>query len=157
MKTCSVLNTQCGELSAGKNKLFQKTRAGSLSSSAKKRKLLTASFISHFPFCYPFSKQSKNLFENNLLLQCHLKCSFCVLCVCALSWVRLFVTAPHPPPQTVAHQAPLSLEFSRQECWRGLPFPSPRNLPYPGIEPMSPALAGGFFTTEPPGKSIIVS
>ena len=43
--------------------------------------------------------------------------------------------------------------FSRQEYWRGLPFPSPGDLPDPGIEPVSPALAGGFFTTESPGKS----
>ena len=42
--------------------------------------------------------------------------------------------------------------FSRQEFWSGLPFPSPGDLPDPGIEPVSPALAGGFFTTEPPGK-----
>ena len=56
---------------------------------------------------------------------------------------------------TVAHQAPLSMGFSRQEYWSGLPFPPPRDLPNPGIEsmfPVSPALAGGFFTTEPPGK-----
>ena len=59
-------------------------------------------------------------------------------------------------PWTVAHQAPLSLGFSRQEYWSGLPFPPPGDLPDPGIEaksPMSPALTGGFFTTEPPGKS----
>ena len=42
--------------------------------------------------------------------------------------------------------------FSRQEYWSGLPFPSPEDLPNPGIELASPALAGGFFTTEPPGK-----
>ena len=42
--------------------------------------------------------------------------------------------------------------FSRQEYWSGLPFPSPGDLPDPGTEPRSPALAGGFFTTEPPGK-----
>ena len=42
--------------------------------------------------------------------------------------------------------------LSRQEYWSGLPFPPPGDLPYPGVEPMSPALAGGFFTTEPPGK-----
>ena len=53
---------------------------------------------------------------------------------------------------TVAHQALLSMEFSRQECWSGLPFPSPEDLPKPGMEHKSPALAGGFFTTEPPGK-----
>ena len=50
-------------------------------------------------------------------------------------------------------QAPLSMRFPRQEYWSGLPFPSPRDLLDPGIKPMSPALAGGFFTTEPPGKS----
>ena len=52
-------------------------------------------------------------------------------------------------PWTIAHQAPLSMEFSRQEYWSGLPFPIPGDLPDPGIEPtslVSPALAGGFFT-----------
>ena len=52
-------------------------------------------------------------------------------------------------PWTVAHQAPLSMEFSRQEYWSGLPFASPGDLPDPWIEPASPALAGGFFATEP--------
>ena len=52
-------------------------------------------------------------------------------------------------PWTVAHQAPLSMGFSRQEYWNGLPFPSPRDLPDPGIEPTAPALTGGFFTTQP--------
>ena len=51
-------------------------------------------------------------------------------------------------------QAPLSMVFSRQEYWSGLPFPSPRDLPDPGIKPVSPVLAGGFFTTEPPGKQL---
>ena len=56
---------------------------------------------------------------------------------------------------TVARQAPLLLESLRQEYWSGLPFPPPENLPNPGVKspsPASPALAGGFFTTEPPGK-----
>ena len=56
---------------------------------------------------------------------------------------------------STTYQAPLSLEFSRQEYWRGLPFPSPGDLPDPGIEPessVSTALAGRFFTTESPGK-----
>ena len=68
----------------------------------------------------------------------------------SLSSIRLFET-----PWTVAHQGPLSVGFSRQEYWSGLSFPSPGDLPHPGIEPtslMSPALAGSFFTTEPPGK-----
>ena len=51
----------------------------------------------------------------------------------------------------VAHQAPLSMEFPRQEYWCGLPFPSPGDLPDPGIELASSTLAGGFCTTEPPG------
>ena len=55
-------------------------------------------------------------------------------------------------PWIVARQALLSMEFPRQESWSGLPFPSPGDLPEPGIEPISFALAGGFFTTEPPGK-----
>ena len=50
-------------------------------------------------------------------------------------------------PGTVAYQAPLSLGFSRQKYWSRLPFPSPADFPDPGIKPVSPALAGGFFTT----------
>ena len=67
------------------------------------------------------------------------------MCICVLSHVCLFVT-----PWTVAHQAPLSTEFSRQEYWSGLPFPTPEDLPKPGIKPVSrvsPALAGRFLTT----------
>ena len=52
-------------------------------------------------------------------------------------------------PWTVAHQAPLSMGFLRQIYWSGLPFPSPGNLPDPGMESVSPALAHRFFTTEP--------
>jgi len=61
-----------------------------------------------------------------------------------LNWTELC------DPCTVAHKAPLSTEFSRQEYWSGFPFPSPGDLPHPGIEPVfvaSLALAGGFFTT----------
>ena len=57
---------------------------------------------------------------------------------------------------TVARQSPLSMEFSRQEYWSGLPFPSPGDLPNPGIKPGSPALVGVFFTTEPPRKPRIL-
>ena len=56
-------------------------------------------------------------------------------------------------PCTVAHQASLSIGFPRQEYQSGLPFPPPGDLADPGIEPASPALAGRFFTTVPPGKS----
>ena len=66
--------------------------------------------------------------------------------LCSVTTSCLFAT-----PGTVAHQAPLSMGFPRQEYWSGLPFPSPGDLPDSGIEPESPALAG-FFTTEPPGK-----
>ena len=55
-------------------------------------------------------------------------------------------------PWTVACQAPLSMGFPRQEYWLGLPFPSIDDLPKPGVESTSLALAGGFFTTEPSGK-----
>ena len=70
----------------------------------------------------------------------------CLCCVLGpFSRAQLFVT-----PWTVAHQAHLSKGFSRQEYWSGLPCPPPGDLPNPGIKPefhMSPALAGGFFTT----------
>ena len=55
-------------------------------------------------------------------------------------------------PHGLARQAPLSMEFPRQEFWSRLPLPSSGDLPDPGIGPMSPALAGGFSTTEPPEK-----
>ena len=64
--------------------------------------------------------------------------------ICVLSHVCLFVTL-----WTIARQAPLSTEFSRQEYWSGLPFPTPEDLPKPGIKPVSlasPAWAGKFFT-----------
>ena len=59
-------------------------------------------------------------------------------------------------PWTEAHQALLSIGFPRQEYWSGLPFPSLGDVPDPGIKLASPGLAGRFFTTEPPGKSIFV-
>ena len=55
-------------------------------------------------------------------------------------------------PWTVDYQDSLSMGFSRQEYWSGLSLPAPGDLPSPGMEPMSPALAGRFFTTETPGK-----
>ena len=56
---------------------------------------------------------------------------------------------------TVALQAPLSMGFPWQEYWHGLSFPSPGDLPNPGIEPISPVLAGRFFTIEPPGSPLL--
>ena len=67
----------------------------------------------------------------------------------SLSCVRLFAT---PWTVALAYQAPPSMEFSRQEYWSGLPFPSPGDLPNPGIKLRSPALGGKFFTTELLGK-----
>ena len=58
---------------------------------------------------------------------------------------------------TVAHQAPLSMGFSREEYWSGLPCPLPGDLPNPGVEPMSPILQAGSLPSEPPGSSIIIS
>ena len=76
-------------------------------------------------------------------------------CHCALQWlshVRPFVT-----PWTVACQAPLSMGLPRQEHWSGLPFSSPGDLPHSVIKPASPALPGGFFTTEPPRKPTLTT
>ena len=58
-------------------------------------------------------------------------------------------------PCTVARQAALFMGIPRQEYWTGLPFSSPGDSPDPGIEPVYPGLAGGFFTTEPTGKPIL--
>ena len=90
------------------------------------------------------------------VLACVCVCVRTRACVCAqsLSRVQLFATL-----WTLACQSPLSMEFSRQEYWSGLPFPPPGDLPDPGTEPMSlasPALAGGFFTTVSPGKPVCV-
>ena len=75
------------------------------------------------------------------------------VCVCVLvaQSCQLFAT-----PWTGAHQAPLSVEFSRQEYWSGLPFPSPGDLPDPGIKPISPALQADSLPSEPTGKPINV-
>ena len=77
----------------------------------------------------------------NYLLPIHLSS------VQSLSRVRLFEI-----PWTVVCQAPLSMEFSSEEYWSGLPSPSPGDLPDPGLKPKSPALQGNSFLSEPPGK-----
>ena len=61
------------------------------------------------------------------------------------------------PMDSSLHQAPLSIGFSQQEYWSGVPFPSPGNLPDPGIKPRSPALLTDTLPSEPPGKSIYKS
>ena len=73
-------------------------------------------------------------------------CFYCLI-ACMFSCVRFFVAR-----WTVVRQAPLPMEFSRQEYWSELLFPLPGDLPDSGIELVSPALVGGFFTTAPPGK-----
>ena len=81
-----------------------------------------------------------------LLLHCP-ECHSVSVVVYSFSRVWLFAT-----PWTIACQAPLSMGFSRQEYWSGLPCPPPRDLPDPGIKPASPALADRLFTTKPLGK-----
>ena len=93
--------------------------------------------------------------ESSLRIPIHVCVCVCVRerereSVCMLSRVQFFLTS-----WTVARQALLSMELSRQEFWSGLPFPSPEDLPNPGTEPkspVSPALGGRFFSTAPPGK-----
>jgi len=90
--------------------------------------------------------------QNNKRLKLELSVKLKTLCVHAhlFNHVQLFAT-----PWTLAHQVPLSMVFPRQEYWSGLPFPPPGDLPNPRMEPeslVSPALAGGFFTTEPLGN-----
>ena len=73
---------------------------------------------------------------------CSYKYTFMLLLLSPLNHVQLFAT-----PWTVAHQAPLSMGFSRQEHWSGLPCPPPGDLPHPRFEPTSLTLADGFCTT----------
>ena len=85
--------------------------------------------------------------KNPFSLSYHFSANLLLLFFSHLIMSDSFVT-----PWTVAPQVPLSMGFPRQEYWSGLPFPSLRELPNPGIKPASPALAGGFFTNEPPRK-----
>ena len=84
-------------------------------------------------------------FDTLLVCVCVFMCAHACMCIQSLGLVQLFVA-----PWTVMHQAPLSMRSSKQECWHGLPFPSPGDLPDPENEPCSlesPTLAGGFCTT----------
>ena len=109
-------------------------------------------------FCYmsfSVSKLGITCFHLSPLSLCHprwekMLCSCCwLVCVCVLNRVWLFAT-----PWTVACQASLPMGFSRKEYWSGLPFSSPVDLPDPGIEPKSPALAGRIFTSVLPGLAL---
>ena len=77
--------------------------------------------------------------------------------VCMICCVCSVVSDSFATPWIVAHQVPLSMGFPRQEHWSGLPFPSPGDLPDPGIEPTSLALTVWFFTAEPPGNHLFIS
>ena len=97
---------------------------------------------------WTFKSMNEGIFYLALSSPAFIEC----LCVCVqlLSYSQLFTT-----PWTTACQAPLSMEFSRQEYWSGLPFPTPRYLPNTENKPMSlesSALAGRFFASAPPGK-----
>ena len=95
----------------------------------------------------PVFIKKPHLFIYNYLWALSLCVCVCV-CVCwLLSYVRLSAT-----PWPVACQAPLSMGFFRQEYWSGLPFPSPENLPHPGIEPWSPALQADSLPFELQGS-----
>ena len=99
-----------------------------------------------FKFAFHIKKMMRNV--SFILLSCVHVCS--VMCACVLSHVWLFAT-----PWTVASQALLFMECSSQEYWGRLPYLSPGDLSNPGIESASfssPALAGRFFTTVPPGN-----
>ena len=92
--------------------------------------------------------------EKQSLLSRQISGCVCVcVCTCACLVTQLCLTLCDP--WTIAHLAPLSMEFSREGYWRGLPRPPPGNCPDPGIKPMplaSPALEGRFFATEPNDK-----
>ena len=78
------------------------------------------------------------------------------ICACVLS--HSSHVQPLATLWTISCHAPLSMGFSRQEYWTGLPCPPPGNLPDPGLKPASsviPCIAGGFFTTEAPGKPML--
>ena len=109
---------------------------------------------------YFVKKQIKKIFSTFFFVPfTSIYCHFCGLerslrpgaivrvCVRLLSRARLFAT-----PRTAAHQTPLSVRFSRQGYWSGLPFPSPGDLPNPGIKPGSPALQADSSPTELQGK-----
>ena len=78
------------------------------------------------------------------------------VCVCVCVCVSHSVVSDSVTPWTVTHQVPLSVEFSRQEYWSGLPFSSPGDLPNPEIEPVSPALQADSLLSEPPGKPFML-
>ena len=122
-------------------------------------KYITVTHITELPLTVAFllldTQGSKESFIKTLGRGSHYPQEDMQLCmswkvkVKSLSRVRLFAT-----PWTVAYQAPLSMGFSRQECWSGLPLPSPEDLPNPGIKPWSPTLQEDALTSELPGLEL---
>ena len=96
------------------------------------------------PFCGPPFSTQKSLLEPCYTAQHNVR-------VAKGKWSRS-VVFDSATPRTVTYQAPLSMGFCRQEYWSGLPFPSPGNLPDPGIEPGSPEMQADSLWSEPPGK-----
>ena len=76
--------------------------------------------------------------------------------MCACTCAKLLQSSLFANPWIVGHQAPLSMRFSRQEYWSGLPCPPPGDLPNPGIKPRSPTLQADSLPAEPQGKPIIL-
>ena len=105
-------------------------------------------------YAAPAAKDNTYRRSKNLIITISALSAVLVLCICIGLWFYFASTADNgliPGSWTVARQVPLSIRCPRQEYWSGLPFPSPGDLPDPGIEPVS-CLAGRFLTTEPPGN-----
>ena len=99
---------------------------------------------------WPTKRMDLHHFKEVPVKRCGQEISKTYVFCCVLSHVQLFLT-----PWTIAHLAPLSMEFSRQEYWSGFPFPSPGDFPNTGVKPTSPVspdLADRFFTIASPGK-----
>ena len=120
------------------------------------------SSLSAQPLCHETRHFLTTFIETSFLilvascLKKQFRVSYYHVCVCVCACM-CSVVSDFAAQWSVAHQAPPSLEFSRQEFWSVLPFPIPGDLPDPGIKPTSPAspaLLGRFFTAEPPGMSL---
>ena len=117
--------------------LFRKLRSCKLHGNSQKKKKIFFKLVIYLHYQETFKCLEKPGYVN-IVFQ---------LCMCLCSAVSKSVT-----PWTIACQALLSTGFSRQEHWSGLPFPTPGDLPDPGIKPGSPVLIGRFFITVPPEK-----
>ena len=90
--------------------------------------------------------------ERHRVALTYVQCVCVCVCVCVCTRTRAQSCVVFATPWTAARQSPLSVGFSRQEYWSGLPFPSPGDLPCPGTEPGSPALQADSLPLAPPGK-----